>query len=210
MDDLGTSSDDHHAYAVAIEREVEYLNALVANLLDLSRIEAAALRADHDLYELDDVVRQTVDRMRARLGQRPVELLVEPVIIRVDGVFLEAALTNLVENARKYASPAAPLRASSTVLDASTVRLTIEDGGPGVPDEALPHLFEKFYRAPSARSGSRVGLGIGLAVVKGLVEATGGRVSARRSELGGLAVDLYLPRFAANGDEADGTEAVSP
>ena len=73
------------------------------------------------------------------------------------------------------------------------VRLTIEDGGEGVPDAALPSLFEKFYRVPGGPTGSRSGTGIGLAVVQGLIEATGGRATARRSALGGLAIDLDLP-----------------
>ena len=68
-----------------------------------------------------------------------------------------------------------------------------EDGGPGVPEDALPRLFEKFYRVPGGPRGSRTGTGIGLAVVQGLLEATGGRCAARRSELGDLAIDLDLP-----------------
>ena len=63
-----------------------------------------------------------------------------------------------------------------------------------MPDEALAHLFDKFYRAPSRYAASRDGTGIGLTVVRGLVEAMGGKVSARRSELGGLAIEIDLPR----------------
>jgi two-component system, OmpR family, sensor histidine kinase BaeS len=73
------------------------------------------------------------------------------------------------------------------------VRVTVEDGGPGVPEDALGRLFEKFYRVPEARRESRAGTGIGLAVVRGLVEAMGGAVHARRSTLGGLAIDIDLP-----------------
>ena len=72
-----------------------------------------------------------------------------------------------------------------------------------MPDAALAHLFEKFYRVPGARGGSRGGLGIGLAVVRGLVEAMGGHVAARRSDLGGLAIDIDLP-LAAPPAGADG------
>jgi two-component system sensor histidine kinase KdpD len=72
------------------------------------------------------------------------------------------------------------------------VRLTVEDGGPGVPPEALAGLFEKFSRGPRVGEGSRRGAGIGLAVVRGFVEAMGGTVAARRGDLGGLAVDIHL------------------
>jgi signal transduction histidine kinase len=72
------------------------------------------------------------------------------------------------------------------------VRLVVEDDGAGVPDEHLPRLFDKFFRVPAGRG--RPGTGIGLAVVRGLVQAMGGEVSARRSDLGGLAVEVELPR----------------
>jgi two-component system, OmpR family, sensor histidine kinase KdpD len=212
LDGDGVPADDRHANVVAIEREVEYLNSLVANLLDMSRIEGGALRAERDLYDLDDAVRQTVDRRRSRFGGRRLELEVEPAIVRVDGVFLDAAMANLVENALKYTPSDAVIRISSAPVDERTIRLTVEDSGPGVIDDALPHLFEKFYRAPGAPRGSRSGLGIGLAVVKGLVEATGGHVRARRSVLGGLAIDLDLPLATPRpepdaSDPADGSGA---
>jgi len=90
---------------------------------------------------------------------------------------------------------------SATSMKPGTVRLTVEDSGPGVPAEALPHLFEKFYRPRQRGAARRTGTGIGLAVVRGLVEALGGTAQARASALGGLAVDLDLP--AANVAEAD-------
>jgi signal transduction histidine kinase len=91
--------------------------------------------------------------------------------------------------------------------DEQMVRLTVEDAGPGVPSSALPRLFDKFYRVPGSAGGSRSGTGVGLAVVKGLVEATGGRVAVRRSELGGLALDMDLPRAAEAAGAADAAEA---
>ncbi len=191
--DSTLSPGDRHANAQAIEREVEYLNRLVANLLDLSRIEAGALRAERDVYDLDDALARVLERVRGRLDGRSLEIDVGSVPIRIDAVFLDAALANVLDNAIKYAPPDARIRVSSEPLTDRTVRLTIEDDGPGVSDASIPKLFDKFYRAPGAPKGSRGGLGIGLAVVRGLIEATGGSVEARRSHLGGLAIDIELP-----------------
>ena len=192
--DSGLSEADREESADAIDREVEYLNRLVTNLLDLSRIEAGALRADPDVFELEDLVGRTIDRVRPRLGARVVDLALEAPPVNVDPVFVDDAITNVLENAAKYTDPGTTIRVVARVLpETPFVRLTVEDAGAGVPDEALGHLFDKFYRVPGGPRGSRAGTGIGLAVVQGLVEATGGRCAARRSELGGLAIDLDLP-----------------
>ena len=194
----GLSAHDQQESSDAIDREVEYLDRLVTNLLDLSRIEAGALRAERDPYELDDLVGQTVERLRVRLGDRPLEMGLDAGPVEVDPVFLDEAVTNALENAIKYTSPGTAIRIRADPLAAEPyIRLTIEDAGPGVPDQALPRIFDKFYRVPGVTVGSRSGTGIGLAVVQGLIEATGGRVGARRSELGGLAIDIDLPMAAA-------------
>jgi two-component system sensor histidine kinase KdpD len=180
--------------ADTIEREVEYLNRLVTNLLDLSRIEAGVLRPDRDVYDLEEVVSPTIERLRPRLGSRSIEVDLQPVLVLVDPVLLDEALTNVLENAIKYTPPDARLRIrASRQPDAPLVRLSIEDAGPGVPPDAMRRLFEKFYRVPGTARTSRQGTGVGLAVVRGVVEAMGGYAGARRSELGGLAIDLDLP-----------------
>jgi two-component system sensor histidine kinase KdpD len=192
----GLSEAEQQESADAIDREVEYLDRLVTNLLDLSRIEAGALRAEIDTFELDDLVGQTLERLGRRLADRQVEVDVEAPPVRVDPVFLSAIVTNVVENAIKYTAPGTHIRVHASDLGDGFVRLTIEDAGPGVPDDALGRLFEKFYRVPGALKSSRSGTGIGLAVVDGFVAAMGGRVAARRGELGGLAIDVDLPSGA--------------
>lgn len=111
--------------------------------------------------------------------------------VRADAVQFDEILTNLLENAAEYA-PLAPIRVDATACADGRVRVRVEDGGPGVPPEAEARLFEKFYRVPRPGEGSRRGLGIGLGIVRGLAEAMGGEATAGRSELGGLAVDVFL------------------
>lgn len=180
------------ANAEAIEREVARLDRLVANLLDLGRIEAGALRAELDVFELDDLAGRVVDRMAPRLAAHDVRIELEPLPVLVDPVFLDEALTNLLDNALKFTSPGAAIRIAAERVGEGEVRLIVEDGGPGVSEGLLDRLFEPFYRAPAAGT-ARPGTGIGLAVVRGLVRAMGGSVHASRSELGGLAVTLTLP-----------------
>jgi two-component system sensor histidine kinase KdpD len=191
--DSDLDDEGRRASAAAIEREVARLDRLVANLLDLGRIEAGELRADLDVFELDDLAGRTIDRFAARFVGHDVRIDVPAVPVLVDPVFLDEALTNLLDNALKFTSAASIIRVRATADD-DVARVVVEDDGAGVPDELLERVFEKFYRAPAGDRLSRPGTGIGLAVVRGLVEAMGGDVRARRSDLGGLAVEIELPR----------------
>jgi two-component system sensor histidine kinase KdpD len=205
----GVSLPDQQASVDAIDREVEYLNRLVTNLLDLSRIEAGVLRADRDVFPLDDLVERTVGRARGRAAGRELDVQVPDEAVEVDPIFFDESLTNVVDNALKYTPVDARVLISARAVSPALVRLTVEDSGPGVPQAALSRLFEKFYRVDARASGSRSGTGIGLAVVRGLVEAMGGSVRARRSDLGGLAVDLDLPRAQMAPAVADAGSAAS-
>ena len=156
----------------------------------MSRVEAGELRPSLGVFAARRPRRAR--RSAGRGGRRwatgrststsPPDL--PPVL--VDEVFIGQVLANTLDNAAKYAGPDAPIRISAREHGRRRVRVTIEDGGPGVPPEALPRLFEKFYRVPRKGEGSRRGTGIGLAVVRGLVEAMGGRVT-RPAERAGRA-----------------------
>lgn len=189
--------------AATIDREAERLNRLVSNLLDLSRIEAGDLRARPEPFALEDLVAAGLERLAAALAGRPVTVTMPDDLppVNVDPVFIDQVLANLLENAAVHAAPGAAVRVGAVEAAPGVVRLTVEDGGPGVPDAALGGLFRKFSRV--ARGGpDRRGSGLGLAVVKGLVEAMGGRVAARRAGIGGLAIDVDLPAapFPPRGD----------
>jgi two-component system sensor histidine kinase KdpD len=185
--------------ARSIDREAQRLSGLVRNMLDLGRIEGGALNPSLELYELADLVGPVVERLATTLAPSQVEIRIPADLpaVRADGVFVDQILTNLLENSARYA-PGKPLRVGAAAVDGA-VELVVEDGGPGVHRTALAHLFERFYRAPNREGprGTNVraegGAGLGLAVVRGLAEAMGGSVSARPSDLGGLAVAVRLP-----------------
>jgi two-component system sensor histidine kinase KdpD len=192
--DLPLDDAARRARAASIDSQAERLNRLVTNLLDMSRIEAGDLQARLEVFPLEDLVRATVARMTAELGERPLEVSFPEDLppVAVDEILLDQVVTNLLENVVRHTPPGTPLRVVGTETAAGTVRLRVEDGGPGVPRAALEHVFDKFYRAPSSAARSRPGSGLGLAVVRGFVEAMGGTVTAGTGDLGGLAIDVEL------------------
>jgi two-component system sensor histidine kinase KdpD len=191
--DVALKPEEARAVAGSIDLEAQRLSRLVRNMLDLSRIEGGALRPSLELYDLADLVDPVVERMTAALAPSQVEALVPENLpaVRVDAIFVDQILTNLLENAGRYAA-GKQIRVSAKAVG-DQVWLVVEDAGRGVAATVMPHLFERFYRAPR-RQGSRAegGSGIGLAVVKGLAEAMGGSAIARPSMLGGLAVIVRL------------------
>jgi two-component system sensor histidine kinase KdpD len=196
--------EEERATARSIDLEAQRLSRLVRNMLDLSRIEGGALHPDLELYDLGDLVDPVAERLMPMLRPAPVEIQVPDDLpaVRVDALFVDQILTNLLENAARYA-PDKAIRVSAGEADGG-VELVVEDAGPGVPQAQLTRLFDRFYRGP-ARQGSRRegGSGIGLTVVKGLAEAMGGSVEARASDLGGLAVAVKLPCEAVDEPEAE-------
>ena len=196
--------DERQSVAEAIDRQAIHLDRLVTNLLDMSRIEAGELQPHLHPVLLDDAISDTIGRLAPSLDGRAVEVDVPDDLppALVDEVYLDAILSNLLDNARKYSPPEARIRVSACrgalgEDDApATVRLVVEDGGPGVTEDAVGRLFEKFYRVvpqASRGAGSRRGSGIGLAIVRGLAQAMGGTAVAGRSALGGLSVTVELP-----------------
>ncbi|MEP7082565.1 MAG: ATP-binding protein [Chloroflexota bacterium] len=183
---------DRRAAARSIDEEAERLNRLVGSLLDMSRIQGGVLVPDLEVIPLRELVEPLARLVPARGGPAvTIDVPDELPSVKVDATFLSQALTNLLENAARHAA-AGPIVIRAR-RDGTRVHLSVEDGGPGVPPESLPHIFERFYRSPEAVPVARRGFGLGLAVVRGLVEAMGGATRADVSDLGGLAVTLDLP-----------------
>jgi two-component system sensor histidine kinase KdpD len=186
--------DERRSLAAAIDAEADRLNRLVGDLLDMSRIEGGALVPDLEIVPLDELVRPAIERAAGAGRPRPIETALPSDLpdVRVDAALLDRVLENLLDNAVKYAGADAPIRVTAVPAGHDAVALTVEDGGPGVPDEAIGAIFDRFSRLDPVERARR-GFGLGLAIVRGLTEAMGGTVTAGRSDLGGLAVTLRLP-----------------
>lgn len=192
--EISWTDEERGRTARQIDLEAERLNRIVSNLLDMSRIQGGAIRPEIEMLPLQEACRAVLQRAAGSLQGRSVRLEVAPDLppVLADPVMLEEVLINLLENIVRYTPAEAPVVVAASARD-STILLSVDDGGPGIPPEGLPKIFDKFYRDPSTRGRSGRGTGLGLAVVKGMVEAMGGKVWAIRSELGGLGVRIELP-----------------
>jgi two-component system, OmpR family, sensor histidine kinase KdpD len=174
-----------------IQEASERLNRLVGKVLDMTRLESGRLKPKFESCEVSELVLLAEAETRKELAQHKVTIDIAPdlPLIRIDFELMLRALTNLLSNAAFHTPVGAEVRLSVKVED-GTLLFIVSDSGPGVPPESMPHLFEKFYRAPNARTG---GTGLGLSLVKGFVDAHGGQVSAENRPSGGATFIIRLP-----------------
>lgn len=171
--------------------EAERLERLVGNLLDMTRLESGGLRVRREWVPLEELVGPALARLEERLAGREV-LTSWPgdlPLLEVDPVLLEQVFVNLVENAAKYTPPGSPLEIRARREGADTV-IEVADRGPGLPAGAEAKVFEKFWRGAHPGVG---GVGLGLAICKGVVEAHDGSLAAENREGGGALFRIRLP-----------------
>jgi len=174
--------------------EAERLNRFVNNLLDITRLESGALEVKRDPIDIEDVVGSALKRARIILGDHKVnvDITSDLPMLRLDFVLFEQVLFNLLDNATKYSPPGSMISVTG-MWDNDSVRLQIADEGPGIPDEHLEHIFDKFHRV-KARDRQRAGTGLGLAICRGFVEAQGGTISAsNRTDRSGAQFTITFP-----------------
>ena len=191
--DIVWTEEERLGFAQAIEEEADHLNHLVGNLLDLSRIEGGSLKPQKSWQALDAVIADTVDRLKLVTCSHRVRVVVPHDITPMwfDPVEIGEVIYNLIENATKYSPPETEILLTATISQREA-RVMVEDRGPGIPTEAMPHLFDPFYRVIDGRPRPK-GLGLGLAIVRGLVEAHDGRVSVENRAGGGARFAFTLP-----------------
>lgn len=177
--------------ARSIYREADRLDRLLKNLLDMMRIEAGAVQLNKEWHPLDEVVGAALARLEGRLRDHTVNTVfpADLPLVLVDGVLLEQVVINLVENAVKYAPAGSAIDLSASASNRDVI-VEVADRGPGIPLGEETRIFDKFYRAKPAREG---GVGLGLTICRGIVEAHGGRIWAENRSGGGALFRFSIP-----------------
>jgi len=193
QEDVQWDEETRRSFALTIEREADRLNRLVANLLDMSRIEGGALKPEKEWYPIDELIHDVLGRMQQMLQNRTVitHLPDDLPPVKLDYLEIDQVLTNLIENAVRYTPAGSPIEIG-TQIDGNQMVVSVADRGPGIPPADLERVFDKFYRVLGT-GVKTTGSGLGLAVSKGLVEAHGGRIWAENREGGGAIFSFTLP-----------------
>jgi K+-sensing histidine kinase KdpD len=164
-----------------INEEADRLDRFIEGLTRLARIKAGEMQLRRHWSSIDEIVAAALKRAEPRTRNDRIEVWIEDELpaVRVDEHAVAEVVYTLVDNAAKYSPQGATIRVSASPNDGETIRLVIEDNGPGIPAELRERVFDKFYRAMrdgDARSDKSSGSGMGLAIARGIVEAHGGRI----------------------------------
>jgi two-component system sensor histidine kinase KdpD len=170
---------------------VDKLNAIVENLLSMSRLESGMLRLNRSPSDVMDLASVVADSARRLSTDHPLTISIEDDIplVSLDFILMVQVLANLLGNVAVHTPPGTAVQLSVEKAG-DGISVTVADRGPGVDPEELPHLFETFFRGKRAATG---GVGLGLPICKGIVEAHGGTIAAFNNRTGGLSVNISLP-----------------
>lgn len=168
------------------------LNRLVGNLLDMTRLQAGAVRLNTTMTDVQELIGAVLGQMEDRLRGRNVEVTVaeDLPLVTIDAVMIGQALINLLDNAVKF-SPTGTTIWVNVVRQGPALCFSMQDQGPGIAEEDRSRIFDKFYRGGAAAQTG--GTGLGLAICRGIIEAHDGRIWAENALEGGLKVQFSIP-----------------
>jgi two-component system sensor histidine kinase KdpD len=186
-------ADDGQPRALAISEEADRLAALVDDLLQMSQLDAGALRVAPEINTVDDLIGAALQRAETVLRDHPIEARVADTLLvgRFDFSHSLRILVNLLENAAKYSPSGASIEVTAG-RRADQIEITVADHGVGIPSAERERIFEPFYRAPAATPDVR-GAGLGLSIARRLAEAQGGALVVAERTGGGSTFTLSLP-----------------
>jgi two-component system sensor histidine kinase MprB len=200
-DEARLSEADREALRADVIGELDELTALVADIVELAR--GARHSAEPGDVRLDEIAANAIDRLRRRAPRLTVRSQLEPTLVRGEGDRIERAVTNLLDNARKWSPTDGVIE-----VDLSAGMLSVRDHGPGFHDADLPFVFDRFHRATDARS--KPGSGLGLAIVRETAEAHGGSVAAANAPGGGAIVRISFGPVLEPGEDGPETALETP
>jgi two-component system sensor histidine kinase KdpD len=189
-----------------IDEEADRLNRFVESLVELARIEAGQLELRRRWGTIEEIVAAALARAEPLTRSHEVIVSIDKdlPVVRVDARAVAEVVYTLLDNAAKYSPAGTSIKVAASQFDDATLKLVVEDDGQGIPMELRERVFDKFFRATHTHPGStRSGMGMGLAIARGIVEAHGGRIWIETTNRGrGTSVALTLPL----GDEESGAE----
>lgn len=186
------SADERRAQAGVAIAELNRLTRLFQDILDMARIDAAAIRVDRQWVASTDVVDAAVAHVRPLLDRHPIRVDAPmDMEVEIDPRLASVALSHILENAAQYSPPATEILVQARI-EGEGLHVAVTDHGPGLDPGELDHLFERFYRGHSARQAT-FGTGMGLSITRGLLAAAGGRVWAENVPGGGARFSIVVP-----------------
>jgi two-component system sensor histidine kinase KdpD len=174
--------------------ESERMERLINNLLDMTRVESGGLQVKKEWQPLQEVVGSVLHRLERRLGGRKLKTDLPPdlPLVQIDSVLIGQVLMNLLDNAIAYTPPTSTIQIRARQAgDGREVAIDVIDDGPGIPAGTETRVFQKFFRA--AQPEKRQGIGLGLAICRGIVEAHGGTIGAGNRPEGGAVFRFTIP-----------------
>jgi two-component system, NtrC family, sensor histidine kinase GlrK len=194
----GTLTQDQRETLTIISESSQRLNHLIGNLLDLSRMEADMVSYNYSPTDLNRLAVRSTEKVKFLAERKNIEMVLDLAQIRLqelDGARMEQVLENLLSNAIKFSSEGSTIVIRSRPDSSGDgVHFTVSDTGPGIPEEDLPHIFERFYQGKTQEGRVYVGSGIGLALAKRVVEAHGGKIWAESILGTGTALHFTIPK----------------
>jgi len=196
--------DDRERFLKTIQRHTERLNSLLEDLLVLSRLESINPGLHREAVDLPGMLGGIMDDYAGRpaASGHDLDLTVDPALgtLLIDPLKVTQVVENLLDNALKYTPKGSRIQLSTRLHGMSEVIVCLRDNGPGIPAEDLPHIFERFYRVDKGRSREKGGTGLGMSIVKHIVQLHGGRVWVESQVGQGTAFFFSLPlRTASQG-----------
>jgi signal transduction histidine kinase len=200
MSKLQLDPSTRERYMRIVTEETHRLERIIGDLLDLARLESGGTSFRRERVDVNTIFTRVAARHERELRQRGVRLAhhVDPGAEYVigDSDRLEQALQNLAANALRHTPEGGEIRLGSSIVPEGSI-LTVRDTGPGIPEEHLPLIFERFYKVDAARKAAG-GSGLGLSIVKAIVERHGGRITARNDN--GAVFEIVLPSGSGTQD----------